>query len=253
MPGVDRALTPFPEIDAQLAGIQSQLDQTLQSALCVVDVGGTARLQVVVDNIGAGHGFPSGSAQDRRVWFEIVAYAGDAVIYESGRVPEGTAAVAIDDPDLWLLRDCMFDEQGKEVHMFWEARSYRSNQLPAHATLDPTDPRFFQGHLVQTYPRAARFLEEVPDRVTLRILVEPIGLDVLDDLIESGDLAPAVRDQMPRYEIDLGAGPVLEWTPAGANASFIDRTGFRASCVTHTKLDLTADKVPAPTSSACTP
>lgn len=251
MPGIDRALGPFPEREAQAVAVQHQLDRTVQSALCVVDVGGTSSLRVVLDNLGAGHGFPSGSAQDRRVWVEVVAYQKDTVMYESGVVPEGEAALAVDDPDLWLLRDCLFDGAGKEVHMFWEARSYRSNQLPAQATFDPTDPRYFQNHVVQTYPRTRRFLDGVPDRVTLRVLVEPIGLDVLDDLIATGDLEPSVRDAMPRMAIDLGEGELLEWTADTETGSYVDPSGFRASCVTKSNLNLAADKIPAPSSSRC--
>lgn len=244
MPGVDLALTPFPGREAQARGVQEQLDRTLQSALCVVDVGGTATIRVIVDNIGAGHAFPSGSAQDRRVWFEVVAYQGDEVVYSSGVVPEGTPAVAIDDPDLWLLRDCLLDGDGNEVHMFWEARSYTSNLLSPQLTFDPSDPRFFESHVVQVYPGDGRFLDVVPDRVTLRVHVEPIGLDVLDDLVASGDLDPAHRDGMQRLALDLGEGPVLEWTPDAVNGQYVE-SGFRASCVTRTNLNVAATKVPA--------
>jgi len=253
MPGVDLALTPFPELEAQRAGVQSLLDGTLQSGLCVTDVGGTSTIEVILDNVGAGHGFPSGSAQDRRIWIEVVAYSGEEVVYQSGSVADGEAVVASEDPDLWLLRDCLFDDAGREVHMFWEARSYESNQLPAQATFDPSDPRFFGSHVAQVYPRQARFLETVPDRVTLSIHVQPIGLDVLDDLIESGDLDPQYRAAMPTMQINLGQGPVLEWRADTANAEKIGPTGFRASCVSHTNLNFAASTVPAPTRLRCRP
>lgn len=253
MPGVDLALTEFPEREAQRAGVLSLLNQTLQSGLCVRDVGGTSTIEVILDNIGAGHGFPSGSAQDRRIWIELVAFREGEPVYRSGVVAEGEPVVQAADPDLWLLRDCLFDDAGQEVHMFWQARSYESNQLPAQVTFDRSDPRFYRTHVVQTYPRAQRFLDVVPDRVTLRIRVRPIGLDVLDDLIESGDLAPDIRQVMPTLELDLGDGPVLEWTAETANGSYIDEAGFRASCISLTNLDFASDRVPAPTRSACRP
>ena len=42
------------------------------------------------------------------------------------------------DPDLWLVRDCIFDGSGAPVDMFWQAASYDSNQLPGPVTTDQT-------------------------------------------------------------------------------------------------------------------
>ena len=39
--------------------------------------------------------------------------------------------------------------------------------------------------------------------------MRPIGLDVLEDLVDSGDLDPAIVAQMPT--LDFGAQ--IEWTP----------------------------------------
>ena len=66
-PGVDLALDPtFPQADLQKAAVQASLDSTLQAALCVKGVPGQASIQVVLDNVGAGHQWPSGATQDRR-------------------------------------------------------------------------------------------------------------------------------------------------------------------------------------------
>src|SRR5690606_18278930 len=93
LPGVDLALTPFPGRDVQAAAVRELLDTTLQSALCVRGNEGAAEIQVVLDNVGAGHHFPSGSSQDRRAWIEVVAYKDGEVIYQSGVVPEGEPVV----------------------------------------------------------------------------------------------------------------------------------------------------------------
>jgi hypothetical protein len=254
MPGVDLALTPFPEMTAQRDGVQALLDATLQSALCVVDLGGASAIRVILDNIGAGHGFPSGAAQDRRVWVEIVAEADSSVVYASGMVADGTAVTESADPDLWLFRDCMFDAAGAPTHMFWEADRYESNQLAAQVTLDPGDPRFYQTHVVQSFPRAEKeFFDAVPERVTMRVRVRPIGFDVLDDLVAGGDLDEGVRDAVPTFDIDLGAGPVLEWTPERVNGRYVEQGLFEASCVTESNLDVTADKTAASLPGACQP
>src|SRR6185436_19048469 len=101
--------------------VQSLLDTELQTTLCVRGYpnmpGGN--IMVVVDNVAGGHQWPSGAGQDRRLWFEVIAYKNGAPIYQSGIVPDGTAPTEIkDDPDLWLLRDCIFDDAGKETHKF---------------------------------------------------------------------------------------------------------------------------------------
>ena len=254
-PGIDRALVPgWPEIDAQQAAIKTFLSSTLQSAVCVVQAGAASQIRVVLDNVAAGHGFPSGSAQDRRVWTEVVAYKGDTMIYQSGVVAAGKPPTENPDPDMWMLRDCMLDTQQMPVEMFWQADSYETNQLPAQVTFDQTDPRFFMTHIVQDFPRAAATgLGDVPDRVTLRVHVQPMGLDVLDSLVASGDLDASVRDAMTTYDIDLGAGPTLEWTAATANGTFLDPSGFPASCITLTNLNVASDKVRATDHAHCTP
>lgn len=242
---VDLALTEFPERDDQKKRVDALLAKTLQTALCVGD---DQRVSVVADNVAAGHGFPSGSGPDRRIWFEVRAFKGGAPIYESGVVPDGTSPVESKDPDLWLLRDCLFDTSGAGVKMFWSAASYETNQLPAQLTFDPKDPRFYQTHVVRSFPRATP-LSAYPDRVTLRVRLQPVGLDVLDDLIASGDLDPAFRSKMPT--LDVG-GPVLEWTSDAARSTYFEgKTPYR--CVTKTNLDVQADKVPAPTRKSCSP
>lgn len=243
--GIDRALTEFPERDDQKKRIDALLATTLQTALCVGD---DLRVRVIVDNVAAGHGFPSGAAADRRIWFEVRAFKGGAALYESGVVADGASPVASADPDLWLLRDCLFDGAGDEVKMFWSAASYETNALSAQQTFDPKDPRFYQTHVVRSFPRAAP-MSAYPDRVTLRVRLQPVGLDVLDDLIASGDLDPKYRAAMPTMDV---GGPVLEWTKDGALATYFDgKTPNR--CVTRTNLDVQADKTPAPSHARCKP
>ena len=79
---------------------------------------------------------------------------------------------------------------------------------PSHWGLSETpfrnrvDPRFFHA-VTRSWE-----IGVVPDRVTARLHIRPVGLDVLDDLIESGDLDPAVRERMPTFTLD---GATLEW------------------------------------------
>ena len=253
-PAVDTALTDFPEAADQKARVASFMKTTLQSALCVAQVGTSTTLRVILDNVAAGHGWPSGSAQDRRAFVEVVAYQSDQPVYQSGVVADGQSVVDVgaSDPDLWLLRDCMFDGGGAEVHMFWQAASYETNQLPGQLTFDQTDPRYYQTHVYRSFPKdASRFLDKAPDKVTLRVRMQPIGADVLDDLVKSGDLDPAVKAKIAPIDVT----DTLTWTPAAAtqqNAGFQDGA-LRFQCVTATNLNVAADKVPAPERTRCSP
>ncbi len=246
-PAVDTQLPPMTPASTLTPEIQTFLDTTLQTALCVTAQGG---VRVILDNVGAGHAWPSGSAQDRRAWIEVTASLAGNMIYESGVVPDGTPITSLKDPDLWLLRDCMFDAAGKQVSMFWQAASTESNELPAQATFDQTDPRFYQTHIVQFYPRSRGALPQMPDTVTMRVRLQPMGLDVLDDLVQSGDLDPKVRARMGTYEV--ASTPPLEWTAVKANLTYTEGA-VPVTCVSASSFNVAADKVPATNHTRCSP
>ena len=254
MAAVDQALTTFPDTSVQQTAAQGLLDTSLQVALCVRGVPGQATIQVVLDNVGAGHAWPSGATQDRRAWVEVIAYANDQPFYQSGAVPEGADVIAsaATDPDLWLIRDCIFDGMGQPVRMFWQAASHDSNQLPGPVTLDPTSPSFYLSHVERDFPRNTStppMLTTMPDKVTMRMRVVPIGVDVLDDLVTSGDLDPAVEAKVPEYTV---AGSSVTWTEATASIKYLDM-GLPVTCVS-TGLSLGAQSAsPPPEHTKCSP
>src|SRR6185436_16746829 len=104
-----------------------------------------------------------------------------------------------DDPSFWLLRDRIFREDGAETHLFWEAARFESAQLPAAVTNDPLDPAFIHS-VTRSYS-----LPAIPDRVTMRLRMRPLDFDLLDDLVASGDLDPAIRAKAPTYDLASGA------------------------------------------------
>lgn len=253
--GIDVALTPWPEMEEQKKEIQYKLDvESLQTALCVANVAGGAQVNVILHTL-SGHSFPSGAVSDRRVWVEVVAYRGGEVIFDSGVVPEGSAVAKVsrdDDPDLLLLRDCHFDETGKETHQFGHAARYETRLLEANTTFVPTDPAYYRVNYVRNYPYdAGRVIVGNPDRVTMRVLFRPIGLEVLDELIESGDLTPDIRSRIPTFQV----GPVTEWTPDAARAAGLEfgSRGPRFQCVTATNAPqiVASDKTPIANSDTC--
>jgi len=252
-PGVDVALSDFPETKEQTAAVQLSLDTTLQAALCVkgADSAG-ATIQVVLDNVGAGHLWPSGVAHDRRAWVEVQAYSKGQMIYQSGVVNDGESVTLLADPDLWLMRECLFDQQGKQVSMFWEAASSESSQLPGATTNLTTDPAYYLTHVFRNYPRPTSTpaaLAAPPDRVTMRVRIIPVGLDVLDDLVASGDLAASVKAKMPVFTL---SGTVLEWTAAAATIKYPDQ-GIPVSCVAAGLTTGANTASPAPENTKCMP
>jgi hypothetical protein len=148
------------------------------------------------------------------------------------------------------LRDCLRDENGAETHSFWAAASNGSNLLPAQLTFDARDPRFYQSHVVASYPELGAPLGQYPSRVVMRVQLEAVGLDVLDDLAASGDLseeqAALLKSKMPRFTV----GKQLVWTADTATQEFLQGS-IPVSCISETNLNARADKVPAVRRARC--
>lgn len=206
MAAVDIALTPFSDEVNQRALVQRLLDATLLAKLCVKQTPAGVVAETTLDNAFAGHKFPSGAAQDRRAWLEVIAYRAGAVVFSSGVVSDKKAVTSITDPNLWLLRDKIFDAAGKETHMFWEAARVESELLPAAVTADPTDPAFFHS-VTKIYPLPL----PPPDRVTMRLRMRPVDFDLLDDLVATKDLDPQILDRIPTFDL---VSTTKEWTNA---------------------------------------
>ena len=225
MVGVDVALDDFPEAEAQRAGVQRELNGLVISELCVQPRTGGVVAELYLENIAAGHNAPSGASQDRRMWVEMVAFVGDERIYESGVVGDGEPVATLADDDLWLLGDRLFDANDDPVHMFWEAARYESDVLPPPTLLPPNHPDYVNPHVARVY----RFASDAePDRITVRVRLRPMGLDVLDDLVESGDLDAAIRDRVPTFDL---AASVAVWTRDAAQLRISPNSGQEALCV----------------------
>jgi hypothetical protein len=86
-----------------------------------------------------------------------------------------------------------------------------------------------------------------PDRVTLRVYIQALGLDVFDDLVASGDLvdSPLYRVSELRAALaPLQVGEELTWTRDAAGEAYIEN-GLPVACVSRTNLLANSDKVPA--------
>lgn len=192
-PGVDTALTDFPGREELEADVQKHLDPVVLPSLGVCEGGEGVEIQLVLDNVAAGHGWPSGAAQDRRGWAQVTAWVGEEQAFQSGAVPEGTAVHDVDDPGRPDFGDLLYNADGERVHMFWEAASYESSQLLG---LTPD---------VDTHARFSWQLGAIrPTKVEVRVFLRAIDVDVLQSLINSGDLDAAYLDAIPTRELANG-------------------------------------------------
>ncbi|HEY6555816.1 MAG TPA: multiheme c-type cytochrome [Polyangiaceae bacterium] len=211
MPGVDVALTDFPNRDAQRLAVQDLLDRTLRVEICVNSV--VPQVQILLENVFAGHHWPSGAAQDRRAWVEIGVYAGAEVLYESGFAADDEDVTALEPSGALVFRDRTFKVDGTPAHMFWEVARLESNTIPGAITTDPTRPEdYFAAHFYRIFPETRAFPRR-PDRVSLRVRLRPIGVDVLREL--SSDL-PAELDligQMPVFTLSPARAASPPWSP----------------------------------------
>lgn len=188
MVGVDVATIDWPEKEAQREAIQRMLDPTVFPQLCVRRVQGGTMIEVDLENFAAGHSFPSGATFDRRAWVEIVATLGGAEVFVSGRVEPDQAVVTSTVNDPWHIFDVGYGEGGDIEHMFWDIRTYDKRLLSAPTAISPIDPEWRDPHVKRSWT-----FNGVADRIEMNVHIRPIGLDVLDDLIDSGDLAPQFR------------------------------------------------------------
>jgi hypothetical protein len=210
-PGVDTALTEFPDREAQRRAVECDLSLNVRFSEIRQD--GLGGLYVKVES-SAGHGQPSGTALDRRMWLEVVAYdADDEVLFESGTIDDGELEQKPEDstnfdPNLTLYRDWIYDAQGREAHMFWEAAAspdypdgYASLALPAPPTL--LAPHALEAHYqMPDFERIAR--------ITLRLRMRAVGIDVLQELVRSGDLDESLIAQLPTFTL---YGAAVEYRP----------------------------------------
>ena len=196
MPGITVLDDGGPHADA----VQRALDPSIDATLCVAPASAGADIILTLDNVGVGHGFPSGAAKNRRVWVELVATVGTDELVRSGTF--GPEEPVVEDEELAALHELAWDETGASTSMLWDVATFESRSLPAASTLDPRDPAFDHSRRFTWRTSGA-----IPDRVEARVLVRPMALPILDDLVASGDLDP-IHARTPTLEV---GGSVLTW------------------------------------------
>ncbi|HET8937045.1 MAG TPA: multiheme c-type cytochrome, partial [Polyangiales bacterium] len=215
-PGVDVALTDFPNRAAMRSAVEDCQLGIASIAFFTLEVTPPNTFTFKVET-NAGHNQPSGAAQDRRMWLEIQAFDADGKL-----IPAASSGVIGDrevedrpaaDPQLWMFRDRIFNERGEERHMFWEAapspahpRGYEPSALTVR-----TEMLAFGTHAIaKAYKLPGAGAAATPARIQARLRMRPIGMDVLQDLVASGDLDPALLAQAPTFSF----GAQIEWSEA---------------------------------------
>jgi hypothetical protein len=225
-PAIDQALTAWPDGDTLAAGITRDLDPAIAivgptpigrtsadapGGICVTPNNG-GELTVRIDSRGTGHMWPSGAAQDRRAWLEVIAYDADNnVVFQSGVVPDDKDPEEINDPNLAKLWDQVTKDDMTPAHFFWDvAFTNPENLIRPPVTLDQNDPAFDHS---RTFTYSVPSVESMIDHVTARVRIRPLSLRMLDDLVSSGDLDPAVASQLKTLDIK---GTQRTWNKAAA-------------------------------------
>jgi hypothetical protein len=199
-PGVDVALEEFPQKKEQREQVQSLLDKSVDSGLCVSSKGGTIELNVGLRNSAAGHAFPSGASQDRRLWLEIVAKRAGEIVFHTGKTAGARHS--------WLFRDILFDERAKETHRFWDAARIAHRVLPFPVGAQDST------QVARIFRYRGRHL---PDEVSVTLHLQPIGRDVLDELVGLGYLEAEDREHIPIFTLN--------------SATLIWRASDRQACI----------------------
>lgn len=184
-PGIDVATTPWPGIPEQQRLIARDLRAALITKLCVQPAGGGVEVAVTLDNAQVGHAFPSGTTHARRLRAELTT-----------EPPQN--------PQSWVLGSKFFRD-GEEVQFAWEVDAIESELLMPTTTLDPLAPGYY-------HARTRTFvIYGQPEVIRLSVHEQPIGIDILESLVASGDLDPAVIDASVTHTLD---GAAREWHAA---------------------------------------
>jgi hypothetical protein len=173
--------------------------------------------------------FPRGVAHDRRSWVEVIAYnASGGVVFQSGVVPDGVDPEDINDPYVNCTlpgnESCSgfweraYKADGSKALFFWDVATTDSKLLKPQITLDQNAPGYDHSTTVRyTIGSVAAQI----DHVTARVRMRPVPYALLDELIASGDLDPAIRAQIKTLDIK---GSMSTWTRATAGTGLAENT-----------------------------
>jgi hypothetical protein len=210
-PGVDVALTSWPDREEYEAAVTCALDNSILVKAEQSDTPGD--INYWVENIAA-HNMPSGASQDRRLWVEVREFdRDDNPMCTLGAVPDDEQVVGFREPGITcarsggetsfpLFRDRIFDENGEETHNFWEAAPSDASEAGyVGSALEPATMVDAQGNVLAHTTKLQFTPQTQTKRVEIRMRMRPMDYDVLGELIDAGVLDDAVRSEIRTYTL----------------------------------------------------
>jgi len=205
---IDTALIDWPGQD----DLKQQIDLDLDGAITIVGVkpltgvppGGICvnatpgQVTVRMDTINTGHAWPSGASQDRRAWLEVITYdASGAIIDQKNVTPDGVDPADVKDATFY---DRTYKDAAKTTpaHFFWDVAAEDVQLLRPPVTNDPNSALFDHS---TTYAFTPSGNIQNIDRVEARVRIRPFPMEMLNLLVQSGDLDPAIPAKVPTLDI----------------------------------------------------
>lgn len=204
-PAVDVALEPFPHAEALRSAVAAcTLPNTIPTYITVEREEGPLGTLIVKMEQDAGHNFPSGATQDRRVWLELIAYDENLKeLYRLGQVGDQQVEETAEQPHPCMFRDYVVDVNGEETHDFWEVAAMDETRSRLMPTTPAGGSPISGGHTATCPPinPPLAFAQTPAKYIDLKLRVRPMGLDVLNDLVSTGHLAADVPTRMPTFTV----------------------------------------------------
>lgn len=199
-PAVDVALTDsWPHDQAMRSAVGAcELPSALSASVSLErDPGPLGELKVTM-SAETGHHFPSGAAQDRRLWVELIAYDETMnELYRIGEIGPQQVEETREGEHPCLFREWLWDAAGEHTHDFWEAATKTGKLMPFASSAGAA-----LGHTASCQFRPPIALATTPPAfVDLIMQMRPMGIDVLQDLVSTGHLTPDVVTRMPTFTV----------------------------------------------------
>jgi hypothetical protein len=220
-PAIDQAMIDFPETATQTAAIQEILDPALLIVGGAPVAGGAAPGGICLDPPGTltvrmvtgtpGHMYPSGAAQDRRTWLELIAYdSNNNILFQSGTVADGTDPDPAADPSLIGFWDRTYQDSGMPAHFFWDVATVQSKLLLPPVTFDPS-VMGYDHSTTATFNLGPQYTNI--EKITARLRTRPLPFATLDELVSTGDLDASIASKFrdPKYTLGSVYGTAV-WT-----------------------------------------